>query len=583
MDPVLQIAEGVSNVLYILLALASLRSWLSHRDAASAWLAVTFASLGSIVAAGIVAGDDPIPLYTAVSITILAVFPYFLLRFAGSFNPIGRRLHVAALVATAIVAVVGVVLIGGMRLPGPEEPATTVSTLYSLAFVVQWLGILGAAAVMLWRAGGGQPAIARRRMRLMAGASVVIVMALAVAASGATDPAVRLVGQLLGISSAVLFYLGFATPTWLRATWRAEAEDELYQAAVALMKARTMSEVAEVLVPHVARVIGADAVELRTHDGDVARHGVPSGEPSRTVPLLRATLDIWGSPYAPFFGEEEERLLSRLGLLTDLALDRTALLLAEQRARAEVEVVNDELESFVYSASHDLKTPLIAFLGYLDLLVVDHGQALPDDARLFLDRMRSNGLHMQELIRDLLELSRVGRVDTPPELVDIAAVVRSVADDLASTHPHARITVEDRLPPLWLNATRARQLVVNVLANAMKHGGRQDITVHVSATALPAGRVELRFQDDGVGVPEEHLERITRVFERLERETSGTGMGLAIVRKICIEAGGDLHFEPCDTGADLRMALPSGPGLPTVTSGRALDGARPSQGSEVVS
>lgn len=575
MEAAIELVERVSNVLYILLALASLRSWYRHRDAASAWLAGTFASLGLIVAAGLIAGDEPPALVTLISVTVLAAFPYLLLRFSAALEPLGRRTALAALLATVVVVAYGLVISATEGFPGPDEPQTTTVAIFTLVFVVQWFGILGLVAVRLWRAGRGQPAIARRRMRLMAVAAVVIVIALAIAATGSAEPMVRLTGQLFGIGSAVLFYLGFATPSLLRAAWRVEAEDELYRAAVALMRARSPDEVGDVMVPHLARVIGARGVVLRSEGGAVARHGDVDGPPTRSHALLRATVEIWGSPYAPFFGDDEDRLLGRLGLLTDLALDRTTLLQSEQQARRQVEATNEELEAFVYSASHDLKTPLIAFLGYLDLLEIDHGDRLTGELRTYVDRMRSNGLHMQALIDDLLALSRVGRVDTEPEAVDLAACFDEVARDLVATYPDARVIVDD-LPPVWLNPTRARQLATNAVTNAFKHSGRPDVTVSVEVVGVENGLVELRVLDDGVGIPADQLERVTRVFERLEGgHGAGTGIGLAIARKICVDAGGDLRFVPHTGGADLRLSLRSTSDQPTRSRGLGGDPTRP--------
>jgi signal transduction histidine kinase len=112
------------------------------------------------------------------------------------------------------------------------------------------------------------------------------------------------------------------------------------------------------------------------------------------------------------------------------------------------------------------------------------------------------------------------------------------------------------LPVVRVNRTRARQLVGNLVENAARYGGRPDVRVTVSGDVAD-GRCELRVRDDGVGIPEEHRERVFGVFERLSTAEGGTGIGLAICRKIVGELGGDIHFVEREQGAEVLITLPS--------------------------
>ena len=267
-------------------------------------------------------------------------------------------------------------------------------------------------------------------------------------------------------------------------------------------------------------------------------------------------LEMVVAPTMPVFGSDETQHLDRLALLAELALDRVRLLEAERAARDDVERLNAELESFVYTTSHDLKNPVIALLGYLDVLAEDHADDMPGEMTHIFQRMQVNARHMDSLIRDLLELSRVGRVDVMPDRIDLGLLVDDLSRDVTTHRPGLRIQRED-LPVLWMNPTRARQLFTNLFDNAAAYGGRDEITVHVGAEPLPDGGVRIVVADDGRGIGEEHLERVFGVFERLDPEgPGGTGMGLAICRRVVEHLGGTMRAVASDDGAVFHIDLP---------------------------
>jgi signal transduction histidine kinase len=221
-----------------------------------------------------------------------------------------------------------------------------------------------------------------------------------------------------------------------------------------------------------------------------------------------------------------------------------------------LELANTELESFVYSASHDLKSPLIAMLGYVDLLTEDHEGDLGDEGRWYLGRIHTNGRYMEALIRDLLELSRVGRVQTEPDRVDLRVLAREIAADVQRQHPAATVEVGP-LPVLSINAVRARQLLANLIENAAKHAEDRPVRIQLSSE-LEDGMAVLRIADDGPGIPEAYRERIFGVFERLSSDDAhgGTGIGLAICRKIVEASGGRIWIAETDVGTEFRLQFP---------------------------
>jgi len=214
---------------------------------------------------------------------------------------------------------------------------------------------------------------------------------------------------------------------------------------------------------------------------------------------------------------------------------------------AELERSNLELEQFAYVASHDLQEPLRKIQAFGDLLVAEAGEALGGDARDYLARMRAAAVRMQSLIQDLLAYSRVSRGD-PPAVVDLARVAREVVSDLDGRVRGTGGTVEvGVLPTVRADPTQMRQLLQNLIANALKfHRPGVPPRVAVEGGCDAPGRegaaCRITVRDNGIGFDEKYLDRIFTPFQRLHGrgEFEGTGMGLAICRKIAERHGGTI-------------------------------------------
>jgi len=169
-------------------------------------------------------------------------------------------------------------------------------------------------------------------------------------------------------------------------------------------------------------------------------------------------------------------------------------------ANKELERAKAELETLVYSASHDLKSPMVSLLGYLEYLRLDFGEVLGPEGNRYLNRMADSTVYMQQLIHDLIDLSRVGRSGVEPIEVDLGRLVRAIAEDAGAANPAAEIRV-GRLPVVTGDPTGFRQLFTNLLENALRHGGRPDLVVVVDGRDRPDGAVELSVRDNGKGIP----------------------------------------------------------------------------------
>jgi PAS domain S-box-containing protein len=238
----------------------------------------------------------------------------------------------------------------------------------------------------------------------------------------------------------------------------------------------------------------------------------------------------------------------------------------------ELERSNRELQDFATIASHDLQEPLRKIRAFGDRLSEHSADALDEEAADYLRRMTNAAGRMQTLINDLLEYSQVTLRPEPAQPVDLAVVVSEVLTDLDERIrvSHGQVHVGP-LPTVLANPFQMRQLFQNLIANALKfHPEGVAPEVHVDATLRAEGhgskaRIdrladwEIRVSDNGIGFEEKHAERIFAPFQRLHGRQAyeGTGMGLAICRRIVALLGGTITAaSPDGTGATFVITLP---------------------------
>jgi PAS domain S-box-containing protein len=244
-----------------------------------------------------------------------------------------------------------------------------------------------------------------------------------------------------------------------------------------------------------------------------------------------------------------------------------------ERARAEMTAVNErlawsnrELQDFASVASHDLQEPLRKVRAFGDRLNARYGEQLGEDGRDYLARMLNASQRMQILINDLLAYSRVTTRAQPFVPLDLTQIVFEVVSDLESQIEQTAGRIEiGALPQLQADPLQMRQVFQNLLSNALKfHRQGEPPLVRVSATLLPAARpgkerVAIRVCDNGIGFEPQYAERIFRIFERLHGRDAyeGTGIGLAICRKIVERHGGSIAAEGTpDAGSCFTLTLP---------------------------
>ena len=252
------------------------------------------------------------------------------------------------------------------------------------------------------------------------------------------------------------------------------------------------------------------------------------------------------------------------GLVYGAARDITERILAEQTLKdtlVQLERSNGDLQHFASIASHDLQEPLRAIQAFGDRLQTRHSAGMSDEARDYLSRMQSAADRMRALIQDLLAYSRVATQVRPFTPVDLATSIGSVMSDLSVRieETGGRVIV-DELPTIEADPMQMRQLFQNLIANALKfHRENEAPVVRVSALSSTNETVEIAVEDNGIGFDTKFADRIFAPFERLhsQRKYSGTGIGLAICRKIAERHGGSIRVESAPgEGSRFLITLP---------------------------
>ena len=231
-----------------------------------------------------------------------------------------------------------------------------------------------------------------------------------------------------------------------------------------------------------------------------------------------------------------------------------------ERLIGELERRNAELERFTYTVSHDLRTPLVTVRGFVDLLEKDVAAGEAERVAGDLSRIRGATATMETLLRELLELSRVGRVMNPPEAVPLDALARHAVGILHGRLKAAGVRVEVRpgLPTVHGDRTRLLEVLQNLIENAVKfRSGQGEPVVEVGSRPGPDGPVVF-VRDNGVGIDPRYHERVFALFERLDPRVEGTGVGLALVKRIVEVHGGRVWVESegAGKGATFCFTLP---------------------------
>ncbi len=253
---------------------------------------------------------------------------------------------------------------------------------------------------------------------------------------------------------------------------------------------------------------------------------------------LSRRVEVSGGDEIGELGRDFNRMTERL-IEANSGLERKV----EERT-AELEQSNADLAQFAYVASHDLKEPLRMVTSYVQLLERRLGKALDEEAKEFMGFAVDGAMRMRGLIDDLLAYSRVGTKRKPFEMVSAQKIIDASLMNLKVAIDESGAKVEvGEMPELMADPTQLTQLFQNLIANAIKfRGDRKPV---VSVTAKRVGALwNFEVSDNGIGIAKEYLDQIFLIFQRLHNrsEYEGTGIGLAVCKKIVERHGGRIGF-----------------------------------------
>jgi signal transduction histidine kinase len=567
------IVEAVGYVNLALLtavAVAAVWLWRKRQSRPAMWAAATFAVLAVVVDAGRFLPDDPSgaaeQLALRILVALLVLFPYLLYRFSSSFEPASRRLEQLVALLTLTILVWTFAL---PDFPSEGEPRSTGFQLYLAAFVFHWTVLTIVVATRLWRAGRGQPSVARKRMRFLATAAVLITLALLLSVPDtADDSAAALAAELLVTVAALAFLVALTPPTLVRIAWRRPEQRRLADAVSELMSATTEHEVADRVLPAMTAIFGARAVALVDESGRLVDvHGAHAeafaaaserGE-ALQVELPGGSLRVWTTTYAPFFGDEELRLLRSLGALTGLALDRARLFAQERKAR-EALIRADELKTqFVALAAHELRAPVTSIRGFAETIQHRRHELSEEQVEKLQETLYAQIRRTSDLVEQLLDLTRLDAevIAVQPKPVEVRPRLEDVVRTAAGGRARDVVIEADESLRAVVDPTVLERIVSNLVVNALRYG-----EAPVTVSAVQSDRhFRVVVQDSGPGVPPEFVPRLFERFTRspeLQRQKGGSGLGLAIARSYAHAHGGQLLYEPGQPrGARFELVVPT--------------------------
>jgi len=255
---------------------------------------------------------------------------------------------------------------------------------------------------------------------------------------------------------------------------------------------------------------------------------------------------VWVESEVRLLYDEHGQLTSAVFGSRDISV-RKQIEQEQENLIEELESKNAELERFTYTVSHDLKSPLITIRGFLGFLEKDASSGNVERLRSDIARIAEATNQMQRLLNELLELSRVGRIVNPPQEAPFEAIAREAVESVRGRIKARGVQVEiaDSMPMVYGDRARLVEVMQNLIDNAVKFMGDQPAP-RITIGALGADKAGMPIffvQDNGMGIDPQYHERIFGLFNKLDAQTEGTGIGLALAKRIVEVYGGRIWVE----------------------------------------
>ena len=587
-----ELVRLVTNALFLVVFVGALRTALRERSRTSVDASILFGALAFVIAQSQIAALLGTQLPAAlglISAVLLLALPYLQLRLVDDFagvRPLLLRICLGSLVTGLAAIAIGLLKI--VELPAAVPVIVALALLY-------FVGFCAYAGFVLIREARLAKGVARNRMTAAAlGALALSLTIIAAATSAVVGPTASSVASMvLSLCAAVAYLVAFAPPTLLKRAWREPALRSFLTRAAAISPHDPPETILRGLEAAIAPAAPGQSARICLIDEQT--HALAIGDDDELLASAEVMAAIVESQTPRFVRTPAGATLAapisgrgrRIGVLAvmgrraplfasdDLELvqllaDQAAIVLDGARLYGDLALANRDLSQatkvkseFLANMSHELRTPLNAILGFSGLLSEQLNGSMNDKQKRFLRNIHEAGEHLLELINDVLDLSRVeaGKLEFRPEVLTLDVLLEpvSAAGRTAAQAKGVVYTTEAAdAAPIFLDPTRVRQVLFNLVSNAVKFtpaGG------HVTLHAAADGR-EMRFEvaDTGIGIPAAARDRVFGVFERFHEgrsEAAGTGLGLALTKRLVEEMNGSIDFDSEEgRGTTFRVRLP---------------------------
>ncbi|MFI1989283.1 response regulator [Actinoplanes sp. NPDC020271] len=611
-----------AEITFAVLFVRALLGYLRRRDPLQGDLTLVFGPCALVFAVDLLwqtIGDKPAWTGALTAVPLMAQ-PYLTLRLAARLRHVPRALSTGTLLGWVALAVWLTVA------ARPLTPTLIVAT------VVYFLTAEVTAAVLLFGKARTRTGTNRARLMTAAGATLTFAVMITLIGTAAVTGSQewRAISRIMALISGLGYLIAFVPPRRLRRlaavaashsiTERllrapADSPEQVWQTYAELMRFQTGADAVAVLLPRADGTleqtgyagppidlpdepIVADPSGLtrpgrpaRLREGDPAllRHfGAGLRDDFVTVLRMPVPPDVEGwvllfNRYRNLFSDDDLGLLAELGGQAGILAERQAVTVRERRLSTElsrsVEALtraNEAKSNFLANMSHELRTPLNAIIGFSDLMRLEEPEGdrrrVPAD---WVDHIHGSGRHLLGLINDILDLAKVeaGRIDLRLAPVRVDTAIEELLTTLTTLLSEKRLTVRTDMAAVTALADRLRlrQIVENLLSNAIKFtpdGGR--ITITVTGTATD---VCVTVADTGVGIADTDAERVFEEFQQVgdpDRRQSGTGLGLALTRRLVEAHRGDITLTSAPgQGSSFAVRLPAAPVAQPSTGGTA--------------